>query len=513
MIILLGILKRNNKYYMIVSDTEKENSLDDYQFINQFILNNCANVWTSKFLSSKQNPLEYLRGDFDVSKLIIDDFKLQNRIKDFQIITVYYDEYNEVTMYKSIDRAGNISIHDISEFEYTKNSCISGNDISNLPKYVERKPVRDAYSFLDSYVENTNITDLPVRLFKNYLISAKNFKEGYHTVTKVNNGIDFKIHEYLLFNGIITIKLIEYVSEDKKIFMTKQDELSNPYPKERTAGFLSSPLILLGTKRAIQRFCKSGIDTEFEYYNSKAIKMSIPFSDETINLYDKYIKSKDTLFSWQLDIFNNIPLDIYKNILPNEIYKLPSIFYRDMKSTPYGIKRSINFTRDNELINTWIYTVCLPICWQFFSNCLKSALKPVMKNYKDIYMNILTRLMSDVGPKDTLTIMKWTEEHLRTNLGVIIGSEIGVVTEFSSLFSFYQNNYDLPPELKIYSEETIAKYGGYDALKRDYSNPNGQMRQFIIKKLEKIEESLDDETPIVISANIDNSLRQLNYKK
>lgn len=248
MILLLGILRRNNKYYMNVINTEKESTIDDYQFINQFILNNCENIRISKFLSARQNPIEYLRGDFDVSRLIVDDSRLRDRIKEFQIIAVYYNEQNEPIIYKSIDRAGNISMHDISEFEYTQNSSILGFDIFNLPKFVERKPLSEAKEYLREYIENQDITDIPVRLLKTCLINEKNFQEGYHTVTKINNGNEYDIHEYMLFNGITTIKLVEYVSKDKKVFMTKQDEISDPYPKERTAGFLSGPIIMLGSK-------------------------------------------------------------------------------------------------------------------------------------------------------------------------------------------------------------------------------------------------------------------------
>lgn len=512
MILLLGILRRNNKYYMNVINTEKESTIDDYQFINQFILNNCENIRISKFLSARQNPIEYLRGDFDVSKLIVDDLHLRNRIKEYQIITVYYNEQNEPVIYKSIDRAGNISMHDTSEFEYIRNSSILGDDINKLPKFVERKPLCDAKDSLKSYVENQDINDIPVRLLKTYLINEKNFQEGYRTVTKINNGNEYDIHEYMLFNGIITIKLVEYVSKDKKVFMTKQDEISNPYPKERTAGFLSGPIIMLGSKRALSRFCKTGVDTEFEFYNSKTFKLNIPFSEYCINTYDKYIKSKDILFSWQLDLYDNLPIDIYKNILPNEIFKLPNLFYHDMKNIPYGWNSSPNLTRNNIIINLWIYTVALFMCWQYYSASFKKSIMPIMKNYKYIYESALTKLVSEVGPRGALTVMKWTKENLGKRLNNILESDTSCVISNKCLFTFHQNNYDLPEELKIYREETIIEYGGEYILASDYSNANSQRKIYIIRKLDNIEKNLDSDLSLKLEEDVRVTLKQLSKK-
>lgn len=513
MILLLGILKRNNRYYMNVVNTDKPSSLDEYQLVNQFILNNCVNVKAANFLSSKQNPLDYLRGDFDVSRLVVDDTTLKKRIRDYQILTVYHNEKNEIVMYEAIDRAGNISIHDISEFEYTKYSSILGYDIDNLPNFVEHKKVDDVTNKLEETINNNGLDDIPVSLLKEYLILKKGFKEGYHTVTRVNNGIDFDIHEYLLFNGIGTIKLIEYVSKDKRIFMTKQDELSNPYPKERTASFLTSPVILLGGKRALAKFCKFGINTDFELFNSKAVKMSIPFCNDTLALYDKYIKSKEILYTWQTNFINNLSLDIYKNILPNEIYKLPALFYREMRSLPYSYRNSNNFLSDKDAINIWMYTVALFICWQFYTSEFKKSLMPLMKDYKNMYHIALNNLVKEIGPKDALRVMKWTKDHMVKRLDSILDSDSSCITDIESLFTFYQNEYDLPENLRIYKEETILEYGGVDKLLSDFESSNSQRKLFIINTLEKLEKDQDKNVSVELDEKANNSLKELNRKK
>lgn len=512
MLLLLGILKRNKNYYMHVFDTENVSSVDNYQFINNYTLNNCANVWTSGFLSSTQNPNEYLKGEFDVSKLITDEQKLKEKIKTFQIVGVYYNDFNEPILYKSIDRAGNISIHDISEFEYVKYLCIYGSDLNNLPKFVLKYNIKNAYEDLASYVNRKDIRDLPIGLLKQYLIGVLNFKEGYHVVTKCGYEPKHDIHEYMLFNGASTIKLIEYVYDNKRVFTTKQDELSNPYPKERTAGYATSPLIMIGSKQVLSRFCKFNVSTDFSFYNKKNVKLSIPFSKECLNLYSRYKKSKCILSTWQFDFFDNISTDIYRNILPDEIYKLPQVFYRDMKSKIYGPNTISTFLQENDAIDIWIYTVSLFACWDIYSSQLKKSLKPIMENYKEMYENALTRLVKEVGPRATLIIMKWAKLNLKKRLEDIIGSA-SVIDILDCLFTFHQNTYELPEELRIYQEDTITEYGGEDLLKKDYDDPNVLKKAFIMNKLDKIEKEICTNVNLKLDQTMNDYLKKLNRKK
>ena len=506
MLKFLVIINKNKKYYMNVVNTESPSTIDNYQLINTFILNNCDNVSSSNFISSKQNPLEYIRGDFDLSRLIINADNLRYRYKDFQITTVYYDKNNKPVLYKSIDRSGNIRIHDISEFEYTKNGSILGDNIDKLPNFVENKPVEDAYEFLKNNINEKNLAELPVGLAKQYLILVKGFKEGFHTITKVNNGIEYDVHEHLLFNGSITFKLVEYVAKDKKAFMTKQDKISNPYPKERTVGFLSSPIILFGSKRLLIKHCKMNVCSEFEYFNTKATKVCIPLCDEMLPLYDKFVKSKDVLYSWYLNYSNNLSSDIYNNVLPNELFKLPAVFFRTMRNLPASYKKSYKLQQENDSVETWMHTVALLICWQFFQTELKRKMKPLIDSYEEIYAEALRNIVDDIGPKDTLTVMEWTKENLKVALKKLLDDKDISIDEYSCLFSFYQNEFDLPEELRIFSEEAIESYGGVEKLKSDYENQGVLKKQYILDLLDKLDRVEKDN-------KADSNLKDIKYRK
>lgn len=508
MLLLLGILKRNHKYYMNVVDTDKETTGDDYRYVNAYALSKCANVSYQSFLSHKVDPRDYLKGEFDVSCLFVDENKLKDRINDFQIVSVYYDEENKPCLYKAIDRAGNISMHDVSELDYTKNSLF-GTDINNLPSFVEHKTLDDAYSYFRSHkLDETKIANMPVGLAKHYLIGTRGFKEGYHTVTEVNHDIPLTIHEYMIFKGSATIKLVEYIPNDKTIFLTKQDYFSNPYPKERTVGFASNRLILLGSRRLMTRFCRIGTSTDFAFYNHKAVKLSVPLDQNSLVNYDKYIKSFGVYNKWGLEFSKNLTSDIYANILPEGLYNLPSRFYRDIRSMPFSLNRSYRLEEENANVETWIHTVALFISWQYYSSDFKKRIQPIIDNYQEIYQSALNNLVKDIGPRDTLLVMKWMKDNLGKAMNNILNSDISTIDENNCLFSFYQNNYDLPDNLKVYSEDAILNYGGLEKLKEDYDTSNEARRIFIINTLERIEKSL-------VSGNVleNNTNKVKAYKK
>lgn len=511
MLLLLGILKRNKYYFMNIVDTDNESKKYNYQLIDPDILDSCDNVSVQNYLSSKQNPKEYLKGEFDVTDLIVDNNKLKARLDDYQIVSIYYDDNNKPCLYRSVNRAGDISMHDISEFDYTKKNSILGDDINNLPSFVEKKKVEDAYLYLNNNrLDESKIGEMPVGLAKHYLIGVKGFKEGYHTVTKTIYGVPISIHEYMLFNGTASLKLIEYVTEDKDVFLTKQDYFSNPYPKERTVDYAPSPIILLGSKQIISSFFKLGVKTEFTFYNNKITKLIIPFDEDTFTMFDKYKKSKATYNIWKLDSNNNITFDIYEHILPNEIFKLPSSFCRDMKNLPFSVNKSYKLEEENDNVKRWIYTVALFICWPFYTNDFKKRIRAIIKNYKMIYTSALNNLVRDIGPKNTLFVMKWTQEHLKEVMKNILDTDISFVDENSCLFTFYQNKFDLPEVLRVYSEDTILSYGGVDKLKEDFETKNSEYKTFIIMTLEKIESELRDSIDLEIDSNIKSSLRRIN---
>ncbi len=509
MLWLLGIKKKHEKYYMKVANLERKGSISEYQLVNPYLLGQCLNVNVSNFCSAKQNPLEYLKGEYDVKRLLIEN-NASNRIKEFQIIEIYEDENHKPLLYKAIDRDGNIDIHDISEFSYVKNNSVFGKDINTLPSFVQRKQISDSCEYLKYKIETNDLRDLPVGLFKQYLINAKGFKEGYKSVTNSSFGTEYQIREHMLFNGTATIKLIEYIPKEKNVFMTKQDEISNPYPKERTVGYKSTPLIFLSNLRVMPDFRKNTIEGIYEYYNLKTVKISLPIMPNVFYLYDKYVKSKDMLYLLQLDFNNNITIDIYKNVLPESLFDLPHKFFQEMKIIPFSRNKFPNLDEDNLYIKLWIYTVAILLCWDTYSYPLKKRLKTFIENYQHIYESILSQLVLDIGPEKTLLVMKWLKRNLKINLSSLLGCEGDFIDEYACLFSFTQNEYNLPPELKIYKESTIIAYGGIDKLLEDYNTSYKERKDFIIRELEKIEKTLEEDNSIKIDSSIEKAISRRN---
>ena len=223
-------------------------------------------------------------------------------------------------------------------------------------------------------------------------------------------------------------------------------------------------------------------------------------------LYDKFVKSKDVLYSWYLNYSNNLSSDIYNNVLPNELFKLPAVFFRTMRNLPASYKKSYKLQQENDSVETWMHTVALLICWQFFQTELKRKMKPLIDSYEEIYAEALRNIVEDIGPKDTLTVMEWTKENLKGALKKLLADKDISIDDYSCLFSFYQNEFDLPDELRIFSEEAIESYGGVEKLKSDYENQGVLKKQYILDLLDKLDRVEKDN-------KADSNLKDIKYRK
>ncbi len=166
MILLINVYKKNKHYYMSTVDTNCIGELTT-RLVNAYNLGECSNIRVQRFISSKQNPVEYLRGDFAVSRLIVENSSFQEKANDFQVVTVYHQD-DKPCLYLTVDRMGKFSLHDVSELDYAKNS-IFGSRIDSLPSFVEHKSVTCAYEYLQM-LDVAKIKDMPVGLFKQYLL-------------------------------------------------------------------------------------------------------------------------------------------------------------------------------------------------------------------------------------------------------------------------------------------------------------------------------------------------------
>ncbi len=489
MILLLSIYKKNREYYVDMVDTEHKKETVHSQLVNSHILKECQNINVCNYKNPRQYPLEYMKGNFDTSKLLVTEKNKKDKERDFQILTVYYKNENEPCLYQAIDRTGKISLHDISELEYTKNS-IFGNDIRALPLFVQHKSIESAYEELKK-LEKEKLHELPCNLFKQYLLYIKGFQEGYYTITEINNGVDLTIHEQMLFNGSATIKLIECIPKKKTMYLTKQDALVSPYPKERTVGFMTNDILLIGSSVLIASNISKENEIKFGSFNKNGVIITLPLSFQSLDLIEKINRAKRMYVGWHLNAKGNFPKELYNHILPNELFKIPNRFYHEMKSKPFNTR--LYLAKENDCIDLWIHTVALYFSWQYFTPSFKQKMKPILRELHQMIQQTLKDLVCKLGPTDALYVMKWTKEHMKKALEALASSneleneEIVKIDDEEALFSFYQNDYKLPESLKVYSTETIDRYGGEQKVKEDYINATPYKQQYIINTLETIE--------------------------
>ena len=497
MILLINVYKKNKHYYMSTVDTNCIGELTT-RLVNAYNLGECSNIRVQRFISSKQNPVEYLRGDFAVSRLIVENSSFQEKANDFQVVTVYHQD-DKPCLYLTVDRMGKFSLHDVSELDYAKNS-IFGSRIDSLPSFVEHKSVTCAYEYLQM-LDVEKIKDMPVGLFKQYLLYVKGFEEGYHTITKINNGVACSIHEHLLFKGSATIRLVEYIPENKKTYLTKQDFIANPYPLERTVGsFINSIDLVTSANLPLRILFKEGI--AISSYDTKSLHISLPVSSYGLKKVESFCNSKQLYEGWHLDHKTNMPKETYANILPHEFFELPKRFYFNMRNKLFPNLFSSNLRKESEVIDMWFHTIAFYSCWTFYSHSFKKKLRFIMKGYSNMYTCALANLIQNLGPRDALYIMKWTEEHLAQTLKRVTGlTPSGDIITYDgaidpSFFTFAQNSYDLPEILKVYSTETIDQYG-LENLKNELSGLNTDKQRVIINRLEEIEKSIQKGNKIV----------------
>ncbi len=488
MILLLSLYKKKREYYMDLVDTEQNPVHVHSQLVNLHLLKECHNIHVHNYKHSRQNPLEYIKSNFDVSKLIIKEEEKNDRERDFQIISIYYDD-NTPCLYRSIDRTGKISIHDISELEYARNS-LYGQDIRSLPLWVEHKPIKCAYQYLKE-LESVKLEELPCRLFKQYLQKVRGFEESFNTVTEINNGTLLEIHEQMLNFGSAMIKLVECIPKDKKTYLTKQDALVSPYPKERTVDFLTTTITLVASHHLLTSNHAKENDIKFGPFNKKAFVMTFPLSFQGLDLLETFNKGKTMYRGFHLNSKGQIPKEIYAYLLPNELFKMPNHFYHEMKNKPFNTNAQLK--RESEWINQWMYAIALYYSWQYYTFPFKQKMRNVFKVLPEVIQDALTNLVYHLGPKDALYIMKWTKKHIMEVLESIVSLDSQkekVLIEEDLLFTFYQNDFDLPECLRVYSEETVNQYGGEEKLKEDYMNSTHTKQMSIINALESIEKEV-----------------------
>ncbi len=512
-----GFASESKNYKMCIVDVDEVTSEKYYK--NEWIdldidkLKECCNIKVdvNNFKSIEQDPKEYLEAEFDVNKLI----GFGRSDNDFQITNVYYDENNQPQLFRIVNSSGDVSMHDISELEYRKDSSIYGQLLDKLPNFVRKESLSDAYNWwkakdeAGAKIECRWISgqfevyeSMPVKLLYHYLIGVKGFKVGYHTTTEITEDYSSEIlHEYLLFKDTVNIKLEEAVPKEQNehslysvdeynIFGEKND----PYPIKRKIGYYGATMAMICSRENFPTFPTfDNRPTLFGKYDENGLIIELDYRGGLINAYNKIEEAGCIQKIWRLGEDNSFSGGTECNIIPNELANLSARLQSEKENTIYGHVMSAThghwstFNTDN-----WMKTIGFALSTQYYSSEFKQQIMPILNSYQDYYIKNLRQLIEEMGAKDALEAMRWTKVASKNVLKLISNvksdssiqkSNIDVVEEMSSLFKFKRNNYDLPDWLQIYSPDTIECLGGVELLKQTITIKGEQEAKELISVL------------------------------
>lgn len=474
----------------ITSERHSKNEWVDLD-INQ--LQECSNVKVdiNKFKSIEQNPKEYLEAEFDVNKLIgwgIND-------KDFQITNVYYDENNCPQLYRTVSSNGYVSMHDISELEYRKDSSLYGQNLDELPNFVRKEPLSNAYDWWkakDEAVKKAEsryssgqfevYEDMPVKLLYHYLKGVKGFKVGYHTATEEDNSSEI-LHEYMLFKDTANIKLVESISKEQNMhslysfggydmFGVKKD----PYPAKRKISYYGATMSMICSKENFPKFDFNDGPTLYSSYDENGLNIVLDYRKGLMYAYNKIEETGCIQKNWRLGECTDFFGMTEYNVIPSELALLSARLQSEKEGTIYGhVMSETNGHWSTFNTDAWMKTIGFVLSTQYYSPEFKQQIMPILNSYQDYYSKNLDKLIERIGATDALETMKWTKDTSKNILktissiesdGSIRQSDIDVVDQMSGLFTFKRNNYDLPDWLQIYSPNIIECLGGVNLLKQ-----------------------------------------------
>lgn len=497
--ILVGLYrdKDNEPYMMSIAETDEISSEVKYskwEDLDIEKLNQCANIHINaeNFKNNIQNPKEYINAEFDIERLI----NLGRNENDFQITNVYYDEFKQPQLYRTVGTNGYVSIHDISELEYRKESNVLGKTLEQLPSFVKKEPLSSAYewwnakdeagkksenSFLSSQFQTYE--DMPVRILYHYLIGVMGFKEGYHTATEIKEDYSQEIqHEYMLFKDTAIIKLTERVAAKPETFspysigeFVATQGVVNRYPEKRRIGYYGATMSMICTTENYPALdiCSSVGFSSSSNYDKDGIAVDIDLR-KNFSIYNKLQESECISKNWRIGAHNRL-FDI-NSLLPRELALLSEKLQSQKENVPSNLA-IYNMHSDWSPFKTanWIKIVGLALSVQFYNPELREKLQPIFNEYQKLFVTGLSELIENMGAKDALEVMKWTKENAKIVLqdislvkedGSLQKASVSVVDEMNNLFTYRRNDCSFPEWLQIYSPETIRALGGVTLLQR-----------------------------------------------
>lgn len=524
--ILVGLsqsgFEDNEPYRMCIVETDEITdriSSLEWKDLDIVKLNECVNIRINaeKFKNNIQNPNEYINADFDIERLI----GWGRKQKDFQVTNVYYDESNQPQLYRVVSSDGYISMHDISELEYSKMSSILGETLEELPSFVKKEPLSSAYEWWKAKDDAGKKSEsrffsgqfetyesMPVKLLYHYLTGVKGFKVGYHTVTEINEDYSSQIqHEYMLFKDTANIKLTESVptKENKHnlysfggygMFREEKD----PYPDKRKLSYYGATMSMICTRENYPTFDIHHGPSFQGSYDKDGIAIDIDYRNGLMSIYNKLQNAGCISKDWRLGEYDSIFGMAEYNLIPNELALLSARLQSEKENVIYGHVMSAThghwstFNTDN-----WVKVAGLAVSTQFYSSELREKINPILQKYQILFSSELGEMIEDMGAKDALEVMKWTKENAKNVLqdislvkedGTLQKSNVNVVEQMSNLFTYKRNNYPLPDWLQIYSPETIQSLGGVELLQQAI-NTRGE--ELIKKSIQMLAEGIESE--------------------
>lgn len=496
--ILIGLttsfMDDDKSYEMCIVDVDQINGEKfesiEWEKVDIQKLAECSNIEVDQdnFRSSLQAPKEYLKADFDLLKSI----GWQRGEKSFFVTDIYYDEDNHPQLYRTVNSNGYISMHDISEFEYRKFDSILGKDLEQLPKFVRKSSLEDAYEWWrkrDEAAKNSKseffssafevYEDTPVKLLYHYLTGVKGFKEGYHTVTEMeeNHSSEF-LHEYMLFKDTANIKLSESIPKDNDIHILHtyggylgRDE--DPYPNNRKLRYYGAEMSMICSKENFPEFDLYNDPTSSRSYDAEGIGITLSYRNGLISAYNQIESAGCIQENWRLGQHGDIFGMTVHTLLPEELSLLGARLQSEKEGVVYGhVSTHGQFSTLNT--DSWIRSVALALSTKYYSEDLKNKITPILDSYLSYYNHGLDQLIDSLGSTDAYYTMQWTKDNSKEVLkriskvmpdGNLEKSDIGFVDEIKELFTFARNDYDLPDWLRIYEPEVIKGLGGVDLLK------------------------------------------------
>lgn len=498
--ILVGLSKGgfadNDPYRMGIVETDEikgELQFAKWEDLDINKLSECSNINVSieNFKNNMQNPNEYINADFDIERLI--DWG-RNR-GDFQITNVYYDEYNQPQLYRVVNSKGEISIHDISELEYRRRSSVLGKTLEELPSFVKKEPLSNAYEWWKAKDEAGKVSEnrflsgqfrtyssMPVKLLYHYLIGVKGFNVGYHTATEIAKDYSSEIqYEYMLFKDTANIKLRESVPKETNThsylfggYGTLNEE-KDPYPFQRTIGYSGATMSMICTRENYPTLDNRELSSQASY-DKDGIEIEIDCRNGFLSTYDKLEESGCISKDWRLSEHNTLFGMTEYALLPEELSLLGTRLQSEKEGAEYNhIMTASHGHWSTFNTNEWIRTIELVLSTQFYSPELRNKITPILQNYSVLYSSELRKLIENMGAKDAFEVMKWTEENSKKVLkdisvvkkdGTLQESIVSMVDQMHNLFTYKRNNYPLPDWLQIYSPETIQALGGVELLQQ-----------------------------------------------